>query len=172
MRPWVDARGERQAQLSGQLSGLDFADSPTVQGLDPRSLRDQAPQALPALQPAAFVKAREASDFEGTTERQFDHHLLHRVSDDMLLTADRKLGHGAAARWLTERAATEAKLLTVSAMLARESAAALARRGPPCWQCRRAPRRAVHHTVHPAGHHISRALSRLASAGRRRWASH
>ena len=45
LSPWFDERGERglrQAQLIGQLSGLDFADSPTVKGLDPRSLRDRA----------------------------------------------------------------------------------------------------------------------------------
>jgi hypothetical protein len=63
----------------------------------------QAPQALPALQRAAFVKARDSSDFEGTPERQFDHHLLHQVTYDTLLKAERKLGHGAAARWLQER---------------------------------------------------------------------
>ena len=42
-------------------------------------------------------------DFEGTAERQFDHHLLHQVTYDTLLKAERKLGHGAAARWLAER---------------------------------------------------------------------
>jgi len=48
LSPWFAERGERQAQLIGQLSGLDFADSPTVKGLDPRSLRDQALMALRA----------------------------------------------------------------------------------------------------------------------------
>jgi tetratricopeptide (TPR) repeat protein len=62
-----------------------------------------APQALPALQEAAFVKAHERSDFEGTAERQFGHHLLHQVTYDTLLKAERKLGHGAVARWLAER---------------------------------------------------------------------
>ncbi len=42
LSPWFDERGERQAQLIGQLSGLEFGDSPHVRGLDPRSLRDQA----------------------------------------------------------------------------------------------------------------------------------
>jgi predicted ATPase len=46
------------------------------------------------------VKAHDTSDFEGTPERQFDHHLLHQVTYDTLLKAERKLGHGAAARWL------------------------------------------------------------------------
>ncbi len=68
-----------------------------------QALDAQAPQALPALHRAAFVKARDTSDFEGTPERQFDHHLLHQVTYDTLLKAERKLGHGAAARWLAER---------------------------------------------------------------------
>ncbi|MBC7942377.1 MAG: AAA family ATPase, partial [Chitinophagaceae bacterium] len=46
LAPWFDERGERQAQLIGQLSGLDFGDTPHVRGLDPRSLRDQAFAAL------------------------------------------------------------------------------------------------------------------------------
>ena len=58
---------------------------------------------MPALQRAAFVKNRDSSDFEGTAERQFDHHLLHQVTYDTLLKAERKLGHGEAARWLAER---------------------------------------------------------------------
>jgi hypothetical protein len=48
LSPCFDERGERQAQLIGQLSGLDFGDSPHVRGLDPRSLRDQAFNALRA----------------------------------------------------------------------------------------------------------------------------
>jgi class 3 adenylate cyclase len=46
LSPCFDERGERQAQLIGQLSGLDFGDSPHVRGLDPRGLRDQAFNAL------------------------------------------------------------------------------------------------------------------------------
>jgi hypothetical protein len=46
LAPWFDEHGERQAQLIGQLSGLDFGDSPHLRGLDPRSLRDQAFAAL------------------------------------------------------------------------------------------------------------------------------
>ena len=49
------------------------------------------------------MKARDTSDFEGTPERQFDHHLLHQVTYDTLLKAERKLGHGAAARWMQAR---------------------------------------------------------------------
>jgi tetratricopeptide (TPR) repeat protein len=63
----------------------------------------QAPQSLAALQRAAFVKDHDSSDFEGTPERQFDHHLLHQVTYDTLLKAERRLGHAAAARWLQAR---------------------------------------------------------------------
>ena len=88
---------ERQAARQASVIGHIFWDD-ALQALDP-----QAPQALPALQRAAFVKARNSSDFEGTPERQFDHHLLHQVTYDTLLKAERRLGHGAAARWLQAR---------------------------------------------------------------------
>ena len=88
---------ERQAARQASVIGHVFWDD-ALQALDA-----QAPQALPALQRAAFVKARDTSDFEGTAERQFDHHLLHQVTYDTLLKAERKLGHGAAARWLQAR---------------------------------------------------------------------
>ncbi len=89
--------GERQAARQASVIGHVFWDD-AVRAVDPN-----APQALPALQRAAFVKAHDSSDFEGTAERQFDHHLLHQVTYDTLLKAERKLGHGAAARWLAER---------------------------------------------------------------------
>ena len=89
--------GERAAARQASIVGHVFWDD-ALQALDAN-----APQALPALQRAAFVKARDTSDFEGTPERQFDHHLLHQVTYDTLLKAERKLGHGVAARWLAER---------------------------------------------------------------------
>ena len=88
---------ERQAARQASVIGHVFWDD-ALQALDA-----QAPQALPALQRAAFVKARDSSDFEGTPERQFHHHLLHQVTYNTLLKAERKLGHGAAARWLQAR---------------------------------------------------------------------
>ncbi|MBC7729606.1 MAG: AAA family ATPase [Microbacteriaceae bacterium] len=91
--PTADRKAARQASVIGHIFWDD-----ALQALDPNAL-----QALPALQRAAFVKARDTSDFEGTAERQFDHHLLHQVTYDTLLIAERKRGHGAAARWLTER---------------------------------------------------------------------
>jgi class 3 adenylate cyclase/tetratricopeptide (TPR) repeat protein len=89
--------GERQAARQASVIGHVFWDD-ALQALD-----SSAPQALPALQRAAFVHAKATSDFEGTAERQFDHHLLHQVTYDTLLKAERRLGHGAAARWLSER---------------------------------------------------------------------
>ena len=89
--------GERQAARQASVIGHVFWDD-ALQAVD-----DNATQALPALQRAAFVRAHQASDFAGTTERQFDHHLLHQVTYDTLLKAERRLGHGAVARWLTER---------------------------------------------------------------------
>ncbi|MDP3822583.1 MAG: adenylate/guanylate cyclase domain-containing protein [Burkholderiales bacterium] len=91
--PAADRLAARQASVIGHVFWDD-----ALQALD-----DKATQALPALQRAAFVRAHEASDFEGTTERQFDHHLLHQVTYDTLLKAERRLGHGAIARWLGER---------------------------------------------------------------------
>ncbi|MDP3614042.1 MAG: AAA family ATPase, partial [Rubrivivax sp.] len=88
--------GERQAARQASIVGHVFWDD-ALQALDAN-----APQALPALQRAPFVRSHETSDFEGTPERQFDHHLLHQVTYDTLLKTERKLGHGAAARWLVE----------------------------------------------------------------------
>ncbi len=89
--------GERQAARLASVIGHVFWDE-ALQALDA-----QAPQALPALQRAAFVKAHLASHFDGTAERQFDHHLLHQVTYDTLLKSERRQGHGAAARWLAQR---------------------------------------------------------------------
>jgi class 3 adenylate cyclase/tetratricopeptide (TPR) repeat protein len=89
--------GQRRAARQASIVGHVFWDD-ALQALDAH-----APQALPALQRAAFVRSHDTSDFEGTPERQFDHHLLHQVTYDTLLKAERKLGHGAAARWLAER---------------------------------------------------------------------
>jgi predicted ATPase/class 3 adenylate cyclase len=91
--PVGDRRAARQASVIGHVFWDD-----ALQALD-----TQAVQALPALQRAAFVRTQTASDFEGTTQRQFDHHLLHQVTYDTVLKAERRLGHAAAARWLTER---------------------------------------------------------------------
>ena len=88
---------ERQAARHASVVGPVFWDD-ALQAVDPA-----APTALPALQHAAFVREHATSDFEGTPERQFDHHLLHQVTYDTLLKAERRRGHGAVARWLAER---------------------------------------------------------------------
>lgn len=89
--------GERLAARLASIIGHVFWDD-ALQALDAR-----APQALAPLQRAAFVRAHATSDFADTTERQFDHHLLHQVTYDTLLKAERRVGHGAVARWLAER---------------------------------------------------------------------
>ena len=91
--PAAQRHAARQASVIGHVFWDD-----ALQALDA-----SAPQALPALQRTAYVREHERSDFEGTSEHQFDHHLLHQVTYDTLLKAERKLGHGAAARWLAER---------------------------------------------------------------------
>ena len=88
---------ERQAARQASVIGHVFWDD-ALQALDA-----SAPRALPALRRAAFVRDHERSDFEGTAERQFDHHLLHQVTYDTLLKTERRRGHGAAARWLAAR---------------------------------------------------------------------
>jgi class 3 adenylate cyclase/tetratricopeptide (TPR) repeat protein len=89
--------GERLAARQASVIGHVFWDDAL------RAVDAGAPQALPALQRAAFVRPNPVSDFEGTAQRQFDHHLLHQVTYDTLLKAERRLGHAAAARWLTAR---------------------------------------------------------------------
>jgi tetratricopeptide (TPR) repeat protein len=88
---------ERTAARQASIVGHVFWDD-ALQAVDA-----QAPQALPALQRAAIVRDRGRSEFKGTAEHQFDHHLLHQVTYDTLLKAERRQGHSAAARWLAER---------------------------------------------------------------------
>jgi class 3 adenylate cyclase len=49
LAPWLGARGPERAQIAGQLIGVDFGASPSVQVLSPRELRDQAFDALTDL---------------------------------------------------------------------------------------------------------------------------
>jgi class 3 adenylate cyclase/tetratricopeptide (TPR) repeat protein len=89
--------GERRAARYASIIGHVFWDD-ALKAMEPH-----APLALPALQRTGFVREHGTSAFEGTSERQFDHHLLHQVTYDTLLKAERKLGHGAAAHWLKQR---------------------------------------------------------------------
>ena len=77
---------QRQAARLASIIGHVFWDDALL------AIDFNAPQALPELQLAAFVKAHDTSDFEGTTQRQFDHHLLHQVTYDTLVKAERKSG--------------------------------------------------------------------------------
>lgn len=88
---------ERHAARQASVIGHVFWDDAL------RALDAQAPKALPALQRAAMIRTCGSSNFEGSTERQFDHHLLQQVTYDTLLKAERRSGHGAVARWLAER---------------------------------------------------------------------
>jgi class 3 adenylate cyclase/tetratricopeptide (TPR) repeat protein len=59
--------------------------------------------ALPLLQVRGMVQPHAESVFEGTREQAFHHHLLHQVTYDTVLKADRRAGHARAAAWLAER---------------------------------------------------------------------
>jgi len=91
--PPADRLAARQASVIGHVFWDD-----ALAALDAK-----APQALPALQRSAFVRSHATSDFEGTVERQFDHHLLHQVTYDTLVRAERRQGHSAVAHWLATR---------------------------------------------------------------------
>jgi class 3 adenylate cyclase len=62
-----------------------------------------APPALPALRRRNLVSARERSAFTDTAENTFVHALLHDVTYDTVLKPQRREGHAAVARWLSER---------------------------------------------------------------------
>lgn len=63
----------------------------------------QAPPALPSLRGRNLVSARERSTFTDTAENAFAHALLHEVTYDTVLKPQRRDGHAAVARWLSER---------------------------------------------------------------------
>ena len=46
LAPWLGERGAERARVAGQLIGLDFSDSASVQVLGPRELREQGFAAL------------------------------------------------------------------------------------------------------------------------------
>ena len=90
---------ERDSAQRASIVGHVFWDEALAQ-IDPA-----APQALPGLQRRGWLQAHETSAFDGTAERQFDHHLLHQVTYETVLKAERRRGHAAVARWLAERTA-------------------------------------------------------------------
>ncbi len=91
------AAGERHTLQQASIVGPVFWDQ-ALAALEPGS----APQ-LPALQAKAMVQLRPDSAFDGTSERNFHHHLLHQVTYDTVLKAERRSGHARAAQWLAER---------------------------------------------------------------------
>ncbi|MEO8061017.1 MAG: adenylate/guanylate cyclase domain-containing protein [Burkholderiales bacterium] len=91
------AATERHAMQAASIVGPVFWDDAL------RALDAAATEALPELQRKAMVHLRPVSAFEGTREEGFHHHLLHQVTYDTLLKAERRAGHAQAARWLAER---------------------------------------------------------------------
>ena len=90
---------ERDSAQRASIVGHVFWDEALAQ-IDPA-----APQALPGLQRRGWLQAHATSAFDGAAERQFDHHLLHQVTYETVLKAERRRGHAAVARWLAERTA-------------------------------------------------------------------
>ncbi len=81
-----------------------------------RALDAQGPAMLPTLQGKAMVQARVESAFEGTREQGFQHHLLHQVTYDTVLKADRRAAHAGTAAWLAARVGDrQAEYLAVTA---------------------------------------------------------
>ena len=94
------AANERRAIQAASIVGPVFWDD-ALQSLD-----HGATDMLPELQRKAMVQARAESAFEGTCEEAFNHHLLHQVTYDTLLKAERRAGHAQAAQWLARASAT------------------------------------------------------------------
>ncbi len=60
-------------------------------------------EALQSLHQRGMVLPHAQSVFDGTNEQAFHHHLLHKVTYDTVLKAERRAGHARAAAWLAER---------------------------------------------------------------------
>jgi len=104
------AEPERRALQLASVVGPIFWDD-ALRTLDPASVPN-----LPALQRKAMVHVRADSTFEGTREESFQHHLLHQVTYDTVLRAERRDAHARTAAWLAERTGDrEAEYLAVTA---------------------------------------------------------
>ena len=90
---------ERDGAQRASIVGHVFWDAALAQ-IDPAALA-----AMPGLQRRGWLHAHEASAFDDTPERRFDHHLLHQVTYETVLKAERRRGHAAVARWLAEHTA-------------------------------------------------------------------
>ena len=101
---------ERHALQMASIVGPVFWDT-ALSALDPA-----APQSLPVLQAKAMVEPDAESTFASSREERFHHHLLHQVTYDTVLKAERRAGHARAAQWLAERVGDrEAEYLAVTA---------------------------------------------------------
>jgi len=101
---------ERRAVQLASVVGPVFWDD-ALHSLDP-----DAPPMLQALEQKAMVQARIDSAFAGTREAAFQHHLLHQVTYDTVLKADRREAHARTAAWLAARVGDrEAEYLAVTA---------------------------------------------------------
>ncbi len=104
------AAPERRALQLASVVGPVFWDD-ALRTLDPNAVPN-----LPALQRKAMVQARSESSFEGTREEGFQHHLLHQVTYDTVLKADRRDAHARTAAWLAARVGDrQAEYLAVTA---------------------------------------------------------
>jgi class 3 adenylate cyclase/tetratricopeptide (TPR) repeat protein len=104
------ASSERRALQQASIVGPVFWDDAVA------ALQPDTPAHLPGLQTKALVQLHPDSAFEGTPERSFHHHLLHQVTYDTVLKAERRSGHARAAQWLAERVGDRgAEYLTVTA---------------------------------------------------------
>jgi len=91
--PAVEREGVQRASIVGHV----FWDA-ALEEISPTAV-----DAIPGLQQRNWVHRHDPGAFDGTTERRFDHHLLHQVTYGTVLKDDRRRGHAAVARWLAER---------------------------------------------------------------------
>ena len=105
----LSAAERRAVQLASVVGPVFWDDA--LHALDPN-----APAMLRALEQKAMVQARVESAFAGTREEAFQHHLLHQVTYDTVLKADRREAHARTAAWLAARVGDrEAEYLAVTA---------------------------------------------------------
>jgi class 3 adenylate cyclase/tetratricopeptide (TPR) repeat protein len=104
------AEAERHALQLASVVGPVFWDD-ALRTLDPATV-----PSLPALQRKAMVHVRSESAFHGTPEESFQHHLLHQVTYDTVLRAERRDAHARTAAWLAQRTGErEAEYLAITA---------------------------------------------------------
>jgi class 3 adenylate cyclase/tetratricopeptide (TPR) repeat protein len=104
------AEPERRALQLASVVGPIFWDD-ALRALDAAAVPN-----LPALQRKAMVHVRPGSAFQDTREESFQHHLLHQVTYDTVLRAERRDAHARTAAWLADRVGDrEAEYLAITA---------------------------------------------------------